>query len=144
MNNFWTWVIVPVRVLFMDQIGMFPNYLYWIGILDYLICNEIEKQNPQTAASDEPTEVLRSKRQRVVLLYMQAERPTFTWNRPRLDKKHVVSRTNERNEMWQRSCVNWIPFIATPKGRKEGRRKKWWEVNHEWNVNFLKNSPLGI
>ena len=39
-----------------------------------------------------------------------------------LDKKQMVSQPNERNEMWQRSCVNWIPFIATPKERS----KKWW------------------
>ena len=27
--------------------------------------------------------------------------------------------------MWQRSCVNWIPFIATPKERNKKWRAKW-------------------
>ena len=36
-----------------------------------------------------------------------------------LDKKQVVGWTNKRNEMWQWSYVNWIPFIATPKERKK-------------------------
>ena len=44
---------------------------------------------------------------------------------PGLMKKQMVSGMNKRNEMWQRSCVDWIPFITTPKGRKkEGRTDK--------------------
>ena len=53
-------------------------------------------------------------------------------NRTRLDKKQVVSRMNERNEIWQRSCVDWIPFIATPK------RSKKWQV--KWPISKFKTS----
>ena len=42
-------------------------------------------------------------------------------NCPRLDEKQVVCWTNKRNEMWQWSCVNWIPLIATPKERSDER-----------------------
>ena len=87
-------------------------------------CSEVERQNLQKSASDEPTRICRSKRRVVYCICRQN-----SWhlressNRSQLDKKQVVSRTNEWNEMWQRICVDWIPFIATPKRRKEGRKE---------------------
>ena len=62
------------------------------------------------------------------VLYMQAEQLTFSGscNCLWLYKKQVVSQMNERNEIWQWSCVDWNPFIATPEGRrKEARHYKW-------------------
>ena len=85
-----------------------------------LWCSEIERQNLQTAASDELTGVCHSKRQQVCCISRQNSRCLCeSSSRPWLDKKQVVSQTNERNEMWQWSCVNWIPFIATSKERKK-------------------------
>ena len=46
-------------------------------------------------------------------------------NHPWMDKKQAVSRVNKRNEMWQWSCVNWIPFIATPIERNKKWQAKW-------------------
>ena len=84
-------------------------------------CNETERQNPQTAASDEWTGVHHSKTQQVVCCICRRNSRCLheSSNHPWLDKKQVVCQTNERNEMWQWSCVNWIPFIATPKERKK-------------------------
>ena len=84
-------------------------------------CSEIEKQNPQTAASNELTGVRRSKRQQVVCCKCRQNSRHLreSSNCPWLDKKQVVSWTNEGNEMWQRSCVEWIPFITTLKERKK-------------------------
>ena len=92
----------------------------------WIICSEIERQNLQTAASDEITRVRHSKRQWVVccICRQNSQRLHESSNRLRLDKKQVVSWINERNETRQRSCVKWIPFIATPKGRKEGRKEE--------------------
>ena len=94
-------------------------------------CNEIERQTPQTAASDEPTQVPHSMRQQAACCTCRqnTRRLCKSSNRTRLDKKQVASQMNERNEMWQRSCVDWIPFIATPKGKKEERKKQ--EVTSE-------------
>ena len=39
-------------------------------------------------------------------------------------KKQVVSWTNKRNVIRQQGCMDWIPFIATPKGKKEERKKQ--------------------
>ena len=63
----------------------------------------------------------------IELLYMQAKQPTFTWisnhlwlDKKKKKKKKTSGEPSEReNEMWQRSCVNWIPFIATLKERKK-------------------------
>ena len=42
-------------------------------------------------------------------------------NCPWLHKKQVVSWVNERNEIWQWCCVNWIPFIATRSDEQNGQ-----------------------
>ena len=44
-------------------------------------------------------------------------------NHPRLSKKQVVRQMKERNEMWQWSFMDWIPFLATPKERKKWQAK---------------------
>ena len=89
-------------------------------------CSEIERQNLQTAASKELIGIHHSKRWVACCICRQNSRCLHeSSNCPQLDKKQVVSRMNERNEMWQWSCVEWIPFIATPKEReKEARRDK--------------------
>ena len=71
-------------------------------------CNEIKRHNLQTAASDELTWVVIQRHSEQLMFVNLA-------TIPRLDKKQVVSQVNERNEMWQRSCVELIPFIAAPK-----------------------------
>ena len=61
--------------------------------------SEIERQNPQTTASDEPSGVHHSKRQRVAccICRQNNRRLRESSNHPRLDKKQVVSRTKKRN-----------------------------------------------
>ena len=87
-------------------------------------CSEIERQNLQTSLSDELIGVHRWKRQWVVccICKQNSQHLCDSSNRPCLDKKQVLSQTNERNEMWQRSYVQWIPLIVTPKGRKKEAR----------------------
>ena len=102
------------------------------------MCIEIERQNPQTAASDELTWIHLSKKRVACCICMQNSRcfresSNCTW----LDKKQVVSQTNERNEMWQQTCVEWIPFIVTSKGRKKERSKKW---RMKWLTSKFKTS----
>ena len=91
------------------------------SMIEKIHCSEIERQNRQTAASDEPTRVCYSKRQWVAccICRQNCQCSHESSNHPLLDKKQVVSWTNERNEMWQRSCENWIPSIATPKEKLE-------------------------
>ena len=64
-------------------------------------------------------------------------------NRPQLDRNKVVNRMNERNEMWQRSGVNWIPFIATPKERNKKRRAKSSASKFEYGRNVSCVSSTG-
>ena len=105
---------------------VFTNLSTWVEcntkVKFLLRCSEIESQNPQTAVSDESTEVCHSKRQgiRYYICMQNSQCLREFSNRSRLDKKKQP--VNERNEMWQRSCVNWIPFIATRNGLPQGSK----------------------
>ena len=109
-----------------------PRVFIYVIIRSTGVCSEIERQNPQTAASDELTGARCFKKQWVVCCICRQNIRCLreSSNHPQLDKKQVVSQINERNEMWQHSCVEWFPFIATPKGRKEGRKKE----RNEWQA----------
>ena len=113
-----------------------PQVIIYVIIRSQGWGSEIERQNPQTVDSDELSGVCCSKRQRVICCICRRN-SWHSW----LDKKQVVSWTNKRNKMWQRSCVDWIPFIATSKGRKEGRKegrsKKRWA---KWPASKFKMS----
>ena len=106
------------------QIWSLNTRCCWVSYLTCLVyiksckwCSEIERQNSQTTVSDESTGIRHSKRQQVACCICKQN----NWhlyefsNRPRLDKKQVVKLVNEKNEMGQWSCVNWILFIARKK-----------------------------
>ena len=98
--------------------------------------SEIERQNPQTTASDEPTRVRRSKRRvACCICRWNSQHLHESSNHPRLDKKQVVSWMNERNKMWQWSCVNWIPFRATMKERNKKWQAKWFTSKFKAGTN---------
>ena len=70
---------------------------------------------------------------------MQAEQLMFTWiQQLSLAGQKTGGEPNEGNEMWQQSCVDWIPFIATPKGKKKKERSKKWHV--KWPTSKFKTS----
>ena len=122
------------------KVYLFPcpwGYDYMDVNLQLGKCSEIERQNQQTVVSGKPTGVCCSKRQWVTCyIYRQnSQRLRKFSNNPLLDKKQVVNWVNKRNEMWQKSCVNWIPLIRSPKERNKNWWAKWPTSKFENGVN---------